>query len=430
MSRQLAILFRVRQAHRRAPAGPAARWFEYRHRYAPRPAPANALAVPAPVYGACPAHADPRGGAHLALDACSINKMLKPAWLRPVAADNPQAPGAIALRWDLSFPSDLLERKYWLWRGNQLLSVERMVYFIQALMLLCLCFQASLHLVPTNVNGLLRCGIWGWVLLAASMRRHDAYLRHRALIINAVRLVVALLSWLALGSLSRARQGSFSFQDARLTFVMRALGLTSALLRPLEVFGMQLGFRQQLLHVALGTATALCSRTTLDLLAGGGPGEPGLAAAAQQLHQGMHATAALATWALDPATVVPPPPPRLERCGACDGLVVLLALHLASSLLLLYIFYMSDWRHRRRFLRSQHPSSAADVQAACDTVAAQVMLDCRSGVVRAALAHLAVLAMLLGAAYVAAHTLALEVLPQLLPGELYARLCPAAPLAR
>jgi hypothetical protein len=305
-------------------------------------------------------------------------------------------------------------------------ATERAVFFFQAMALVCHCLQASRHLHPSGggaaAGALVRAGIWGWVLLAASMQRRDVYLRHRTLVINAVRLLLCVVNT---APPEARRPAAFTFPDPRLAFMARALGPACLLPRALCVFGMQLGFRQQLLHVGLSAGLAVCSRATLEFLQG--TAEQRSFAAAQQLHDGVESSLRLASWALSPTSIAPL---AQDGCSAFSGLVVLLLLHLASNALLLYAYYLTDWRHRRRFLRSQHPGEASKqaVEAACDTVAAQVMLDAGLGVRKALFAHLAALTMLCSAAFALAQLVALEVLPKLLPAELYGSICPAAPV--
>jgi hypothetical protein len=118
-----------------------------------------------------------------------------------------------------------------------------------------------------------------------------------------------------------------------------------------------------------------------------------------------------------------------SSCRPCATLVLLVATHLFVGTLILYSYYLTDWRMRLLFLRTfEHPLLTPEaVHSAGNTLGTVLLVDCSAGRHLALLAHSAAVVSMVLASWSVANCVVLDVLPLLLPAVKLEQLCPLAP---
>lgn len=261
-------------------------------------------------------------------------------------------------------------------------------------------------------------------VLVLMIKYSSKYLRWRTILITWYRLLMVVLGTTTLGALRQSQGASFLFSSPRLTFAVKCLVYSHAFSKPLDVFGSQVSFPLQTFILFLGTILDLFCAATVTFV--NHMAEPAYFNAVQQVYTLAHTTIQLLTW---PFSMPSSPPAPLENCKPCTALILITACHLIVDAAVLYAYYMTEWKLRRRFLQGlrRHEMPSEAVAKACDSRLARLLVDGYYGSTEAVIVHCLVLALLVWASWAAAHVLVLHVLPWVLPAHLMQDLCPLAP---
>jgi hypothetical protein len=261
-------------------------------------------------------------------------------------------------------------------------------------------------------------------VLVLMFKYSSKYIRWRTMLVTWYRLLMIILGTTTFSALRHSQGATFLFSSPRLTFAVKSLIFSHTLSKPLDVFGLQVSFPLQAFILFLGTFLDLGCAATVTFV--NHMAEPAYFNAVQQVYTLAHTTIQLLTWPFSMPSSLPVP---LENCKPCTALILITACHLIVDVVVLYAYYMTEWKLRRRFLQGlrRHEMPTEAVAQACDSRLARLLVDGYYGITEAVIVHCLVLALLVWASWTLAHVLVLHLLPWVLPVRLMQYLCPLAP---